>query len=311
MMAGERMSVSKKGVVFVTLAYIIWGVLPIYWRQIESVSPLEIIAHRIFWSFIFMVFYIIITGRWQYLKVNLTYIFGDKKKAWSLIAASIIISINWMTYILAVNQGHVLEASLGYYINPFVSILLAFFILKERFSKGEWLAIFIVSLGVLYMAIGVGYIPWLAITLAVTFGVYGLIKKTINLDATYALAVETAVLAPVALLYIFYINFTGTNTLDFGVNTETAFTIGTGVVTAIPLLLFALGAVRLQLSLVGLLQYIGPTIMLIIGIFLYDESFTTTHKIAYAFIWGGLILYTIIRFRSSRPMGKKKRIKLN
>lgn len=304
------MSEKQKGILFVSGAYIIWGLLPVYWRQIETVSPYEIIAHRIFWSFIFMVLYILFTGRWQYLKTNLTFIFSDRKKALSLVAASIIISINWLTYILAVNQGHILEAGLGYYINPFVSILLAFFILKERFSKGEWLAIFIVSLGVIYMSLGVGHIPWLALTLAVTFGVYGLIKKTINIDATYALAVETAVLAPIALLYILYLNASGVNTLDFGLNRDTMFTMGTGVVTAIPLLLFALGAVKIPLSLTGLLQYIGPTLMLFIGIFLYGESFTATHQIAYGFIWAGLILYTLLRFKASRPRRPKGKVKL-
>lgn len=304
------MSGKQKGILFVSGAYIIWGLLPVYWRQIETVSPYEIIAHRIFWSFIFMVLYILFTGRWQYLKTNLTFIFSNRKKALSLVAASIIISINWLTYILAVNQGHILEAGLGYYINPFVSILLAFFILKERFSKGEWLAIFIVSLGVIYMSLGVGHIPWLALTLAVTFGVYGLIKKTINIDATYALAVETAVLAPIALLYILYLNASGVNTLDFGLNRDTMFTMGTGVVTAIPLLLFALGAVKIPLSLTGLLQYIGPTLMLFIGIFLYGESFTSTHQIAYGFIWAGLILYTLLRFKASRPHGPKGKVKL-
>ena len=304
------MSGKQKGILFVSGAYIIWGLLPVYWRQIETVSPYEIIAHRIFWSFIFMVLYILFTGRWQYLKTNLTFIFSDRKKALSLVAASIIISINWLTYILAVNQGHILEAGLGYYINPFVSILLAFFILKERFSKGEWLAIFIVSLGVIYMSLGVGHIPWLALTLAVTFGVYGLIKKTINIDATYALAVETAVLTPIALLYILYLNASGVNTLDFGLNRDTMFTMGTGVVTAIPLLLFALGAVKIPLSLTGLLQYIGPTLMLFIGIFLYGESFTSTHQIAYGFIWAGLILYTLLRFKASRPRGPKGKVKL-
>ena len=304
------MSGKQKGILFVSGAYIIWGLLPVYWRQIETVSPYEIIAHRIFWSFIFMVLYILFTGRWQYLKTNLTFIFSNRKKALSLVAASIIISINWLTYILAVNQGHILEAGLGYYINPFVSILLAFFILKERFSKGEWLAIFIVSLGVIYMSLGVGHIPWLALTLAVTFGVYGLIKKTINIDATYALAVETAVLAPIALLYILYLNASGVNTLDFGLNRDTMFTMGTGVVTAIPLLLFALGAVKIPLSLTGLLQYIGPTLMLFIGIFLYGESFTATHQIAYGFIWAGLILYTLLRFKASRPHRQKGKVKL-
>lgn len=304
------MSNVAKGILLTGATYVIWGVLPIYWRQIESVSPLEIIAHRIFWSFIFMVFYIKLTGRWEYLKTNLTYIFSDKKKALSIIAASIIISLNWLTYILAVNQGYILEASLGYYINPFVSILLAFFILKERFTKGEWLAIFIVLIGVVYMTLGVGRIPLLAFTLAITFGVYGLIKKTINIDATYALAVETAVLAPIALIYIIYLNVTGMNTLEFGVNAETAFTVGTGVVTAIPLLMFAIGAVYIPLSLIGLLQYIGPTLTLLIGIFIYGEAFTDTHKISYSFIWTGLIFYTIIKFKNSRPRRPKKTVKL-
>lgn len=304
------MNTAGKGILFVSGAYIIWGILPIYWRQIESISPYEIIAHRIFWSFIFMVLYILVTGRWQYLKTNLTFIFSDKKKALSLIAASLIISLNWLTYIVAVNSGHILEASLGYYINPFISILLAFFLLKERFSKGEWLAIFIVSIGVIYMSIGVGHVPWIAFTLAITFGVYGLIKKTINLDATYALAVETAVLAPFALLYILYLNGTGINTLDFGFNSDTVFTMGTGVVTAIPLLLFAIGALKIDLSLTGLLQYIGPTIMLVVGIFLYGESFTDTHKIAFTFIWAGLALYTILRFKKTWPRQRKVKTRL-
>lgn len=304
------MSNMAKGILLTGATYVIWGILPIYWKQIESVSSIEIIAHRIFWSFIFMVAYIKFTGRWQYLKTNITYIFSDKKKALSLIAASIIISLNWLTYILAVNQGYILEASLGYYINPFISILLAFFILKERFSKGEWLAIFIVLIGVVYMTLGVGRIPWLALTLAITFGVYGLIKKTINLDATYALAVETAVLAPVAVIYLAYINLTGINTLDFGLNSETMFTMGTGVITAIPLLMFAIGAVYIPLSVVGLLQYIGPTLMLLISIFIYGEAFTDTHKISYSFIWAGLILYTFLRFNNSRTKRPKETVKL-
>lgn len=304
------MSNFAKGMLLTAGAYVIWGVLPIYWKQIESVSSLEIIAHRIFWSFIFMLVYIAVTGRWQYLKTNLTYIFSNKKKTISLILASIIISTNWLTYIFAVNQGYILEASLGYYINPFVSILLAFFVLKEKFSKGEWLAIFIVFLGVLYMSLGVGGIPWLALTLAITFGVYGLIKKTINIDATYALAVETAVLAPLALIYIFYLNVTGGNTLDFGFNMETLYTTGTGVVTAIPLLMFAIGAVYIPLSIIGLLQYIGPTLMLLISIFIYGEAFTTTHQISYSLIWLGLVIYTILRFNNSRPKRSKKTVKL-
>lgn len=297
------MSEGKKGIVYALAAYIIWGFLPIYWKQIENISPYEIIAHRVLWSFVFMIIFIIAIGKWHYFRRDLKFIFKKKKKVTALFLASIVITSNWLAYIIAVNSGHILDASLGYYINPLISIILGFLILKERFSKMQWLAIVIVFIGVVYLTAGLGSAPVFSLYLAFSFSIYGLIKKTINIDAIYAMAVETFVLAPFALVYIIFLGSNGNG--HFGLNVDSAFMIGTGIATVIPLLLFSLGAERIRLSLVGFLQYFSPTIMLVIGIFMYGEIFTPVHKVAYIFIWGGLLLYTVSRFLEGRKGVKR------
>lgn len=303
MKRGGRVSENTKGILFALGAYIIWGFLPIYWKQIEHISPYEIIAHRVFWSFIFMIVFIIVTNRLLLFKKDLKFIFKDKKKVAALFFASCVITSNWLVYIIAVNTGHILDASLGYYINPLISILFGLVLLGERFSKIQWGAIIIVFAGVTYLAVGLGAAPWISLYLATSFSVYGLIKKVVNLDAIFALAVETFVLAPFALVYIFFLEGSGQG--NFGLNIDSLIMMGTGVATAIPLLLFALGAQRIRLSLIGFLQYFAPTIMLIIGVFMYDESFTDIHKVAYILIWSGLLLYTISRFLQTRRQSAK------
>lgn len=222
----------------------------------------------------------------------------------ALFTASAVITSNWLVFIIAVQAGHILDASLGYYINPLISILLGLLILGERFSKIGWVAIVIVTVGVAYMIAGLGSAPWISFYLAVSFSVYGLIKKTINLDAVYAMAVETFVLAPFALIYIIYVQAAGTG--SFGVNTESLWMMGAGAVTVIPLLLFSLGVQKIRLSLIGFLQYFAPTIMLIIGVFMYDEAFTDVHAVAYVFIWSGLIIYSVNRYLTMRNENKKQ-----
>lgn len=300
---GGNLNENKKGIIFALGAYIIWGFLPIYWKQIEHISSYEIIAHRVLWSFIFMIVFIIVTSRLRLFMKDLKFIFKDKKKVAALFFASVVITSNWLVYIIAVNTGHILDASLGYYINPLISILFGFVLLGERFSKIQWGAIIIVFAGVTYLAVGLGAAPWISLFLATSFSVYGLIKKMINLDAIFALAVETFVLAPFALIYILFLEGSGQG--NFGFNADSLVMMGTGVATAIPLLLFALGAQRIRLSLIGFLQYFAPTIMLLIGVFMYDESFTDIHKVAYILIWSGLILYTITRFLQMRNNSKK------
>ncbi|MFC3418905.1 EamA family transporter RarD [Salinicoccus hispanicus] len=297
------MSENKKGILFALGAYLIWGFLPIYWKQVEDISSYEIIAHRVFWSFIFMIVFILVTNRMHLFYKDLKFIFKEKKKIVALFAASVIITSNWLMYIIAVNNGHILDASLGYYINPLISILIGFVVLGERFSKLQWVAIIIVFAGVTYLAVGLGSAPWISLYLALSFSVYGLIKKVINMDAVFALAVETFVLAPFALIYILFLEGSGVG--SFGVNMDSLILIGTGVITAIPLLLFSLGAQRIRLSLIGILQYFAPTIMLLIGVFMYGEAFTHIHTVAYIFIWGGLGLYTFSRFREMRKNARK------
>ncbi|WP_342387737.1 EamA family transporter RarD [Salinicoccus bachuensis] len=298
------MSENSKGIIFALGAYLIWGFLPIYWKQVEHISSYELIAHRVLWAFVFMIVFILVTNRMHLFYKDLKFIFRDRKKIVALFAASTVITTNWLLYIIAVNNGHILDASLGYYINPLISILIGFVILGERFSKSQWMAIIIVFLGVTYLAVGLGSAPWISLTLALSFSIYGLIKKVINMDAVFALAVETFVLAPFALIYILFLEGSGGG--NFGINADSLVMIGTGVITAIPLLLFSLGAQRIRLSLIGILQYFAPTIMLLIGVFMYDEAFTDIHTVAYILIWSGLAIYTFSRIQEMRRQSGKK-----
>lgn len=298
------MSENSKGIIFALGAYLIWGFLPIYWKQVEHISSYELIAHRVLWAFIFMIVFILVTNRMHLFYKDLKFIFRDKKKVIALFAASTVITTNWLLYIIAVNNGHILDASLGYYINPLISILIGFVILGERFSKSQWTAIIIVFLGVTYLAVGLGSAPWISLTLALSFSIYGLIKKVINMDAVFALAVETFVLAPFALIYILFLEGSGGG--NFGINADSLVMMGTGVITAVPLLLFSLGAQRIRLSLIGILQYFAPTIMLLLGVFMYDEAFTDIHTVAYILIWSGLAIYTFSRIQEMRRQSAKK-----
>jgi chloramphenicol-sensitive protein RarD len=297
-------SENSKGIIFALGAYLIWGFLPIYWKQVEHISSYELIAHRVLWAFIFMIVFILVTNRMHLFYKDLKFIFRDKKKVIALFAASTVITTNWLLYIIAVNNGHILDASLGYYINPLISILIGFVILGERFSKSQWTAIIIVFLGVTYLAVGLGSAPWISLTLALSFSIYGLIKKVINMDAVFALAVETFVLAPFALIYILFLEGSGGG--NFGINADSLVMMGTGVITAVPLLLFSLGAQRIRLSLIGILQYFAPTIMLLLGVFMYDEAFTDIHTVAYILIWSGLAIYTFSRIQEMRRQSAKK-----
>ena len=298
------MSENSKGIIFALGAYLIWGFLPIYWKQVEHISSYELIAHRVLWAFVFMIVFILVTNRMHLFYKDLKFIFRNKKKVIALFAASTVITTNWLLYIVAVNNGHILDASLGYYINPLISILIGFVILGERFSKLQWVAIIIVFLGVTYLAVGLGSAPWISLSLALSFSIYGLIKKVINMDAVFALAVETFVLAPFALVYILFLEGSGGG--NFGINADSLVMMGTGVITAVPLLLFSLGAQRIRLSLIGILQYFAPTIMLLLGVFMYDESFTDIHTVAYILIWSGLAIYTFSRIQEMRRQSAKK-----
>ncbi len=298
-----NMSEERLGTLYASSAYILWGFLPLYWKLVEHVSAWEILAHRILWSFVLMMVLIVVIRRWHLFMDECKQIMLNKKKLFGISAAGIIISLNWGIFIWAVNSDRVLDASLGYYINPLISIFFGFIFLKERFSKIQWIAIAFAFSGVFFMTYNFGSVPWAALGMAITFAFYGLLKKTVDLNAIFGLAIETLIVTPIATIYILYLGFNGTGAM--GISFEGLILIGTGLATALPLLLFGQGAKRIPLSLVGFLQYFAPTIMLLLGVFLFNESFTYVHGITFTLIWLGLILYSYERIQSLRKTKAK------
>ncbi|WP_261134862.1 EamA family transporter RarD [Bacillus sp. Marseille-Q3570] len=278
-------------------AYILWGFLPLYWKLINHVPSEEILAHRMIWSFVFMLIVLGILRRQKKFTQELKELFANRKKLLGLIFAAVFITLNWYTYIWAVNNNHVVEASLGYYINPLVSVLLGVLVLKERLSFWQIISFILAAVGVLILTIHFGSVPWVAISLALSFGLYGLLKKLVALGALTGLTIETLFITPVALLYVSMLEVNGTSAFQFADLTTTLLLIGAGVATAVPLLLFATGANRISLSMIGFLQYIAPTIMLFLGIFLYNEVFSQVHLIAFMFIWIALSIFTLANTR--------------
>lgn len=276
------------GVLYALAAYALWGILPIYWKLLSSVFSIEILSNRIVWAFAFTIIIIDITKQWD----ELAHIAKDKKQLFFIFIASILIAINWGLYIWAVNSDMIVDASLGYYINPLFAVVLGMFVFKEKLDFWTGTALIIASIGVIIKTIQYGNIPWISLSLAISFGLYGAIKKLVKASSIVGLTLETAILTPVATAYLISRNISGLGAFE----TKPAFVvfllITSGVVTAIPLLLFASATKRLPLSLIGFTQYISPTISLLIGIFLYHETFTSVDMIAFGFIWVALALYT-------------------
>ena len=294
------------GIIYTLGAYILWGILPIYWKLIDEVPALEILAHRVIWSFVFVLMIVVILKR-KILK-NFFQVQMSQKKTWiGLFLASLFISINWFTYIYAVNTNHIVEASLGYYINPLIAVLLGVFVLREKVNKVQAISFVLAGIGVLYMTISVGKIPWISLILALSFGFYGLSKKLIKVDSILGLLLETLFILPFALLFLGYLGVNNQQSFSTGALTSDLLLIGSGVATAIPLLWFGIGAQKIPLYLVGFLQYISPTISLILGVVLYGESFTVDHLITFACIWIAIAMFSGANIRQvihKRKMSK-------
>ena len=284
----------KKGIFFAFGAYFLWGILPIYWGLINDIGAFEILSFRIVLSMIFMLFIVILTKNTEPFKRDIQRLFTNPIQLIAIIAAGYLITISWGTFIWSVTNGHVLQSSLGYYINPLVSILLALIFLKERFNKLEWIAIGLAVVGVLYMTLKIGVFPGISLLLAGSFGIYGLIKKLIPIDAISSITIECIVTAPAGFIYLWYIWHHGG--LTFGMNVSSFWLLFSGAVTAVPLILFSAGARRIPLSLTGFIQYIGPTLMFLIGIFLFKEPFDLDQLITFIFIWIGIIIYSISQY---------------
>ncbi|EUJ48070.1 EamA family transporter RarD [Paenilisteria rocourtiae] len=279
-----------KGILAAIGAYLIWGVLPLYWKMADDVPASEILAYRIIWSFVFMVVIIAILGKTKEVWTEIFSIFKRPKLILAISVAAVLITANWFIFIFTVNDGHVISASLGYYINPLINVLLATIFLKEKLSRGEMLAVLSAAIGVLILAIHQGVFPWAAISMAVTFGLYGLIKKLVPISAWGGLTIETLIMAPFAFIFLLF--FAQDAFMHFGFDTNLVL-FGAGVVTAIPLLLFATSARRISYVMLGFIQYVGPTLMLILGVFVFHEAFDKTQLIAFLFIWAALLIFTI------------------
>jgi chloramphenicol-sensitive protein RarD len=276
-------------VIYAVVAYTLWGILPIYWKLINSVSSIEILSNRIVWAFIFMVLVIVVTKQWEELK----FIAKDKKQMFYIFIASILITINWGLFIWAVNSGKILDTCLGNYINPLLSVALGVVIFKEKLSYWQVIALTSASIGVIIITLQNGKLPWTSIGMAISFGLYGAIKKFIRGNSIVELTLETTMLTPVALAYIVLRQFSGLGVSERGGLVVIILLIGSGVVTAIPLLLFTSAAKRLPLSLIGFTQYISPTISLLIGIFVYHEGFTAVNMVGFSFIWVSLAICSL------------------
>lgn len=278
----------NRGVLYALGAYLAWGCLPIFWKAMGQAAPLEILAHRVVWSLVFLLLILVALRQWRWLRRAVT----DRRILLTFGVTSLVLSINWLTYIWAVNAGHVLESSLGYFINPLVNVVLGVVVLQERMRWRQWGAVGLAALGVLYLTISLGSLPWIALTLAVTFGIYALVRKTATLNSLEGLTLETLFMVVPAVAYLFYLEFVGKSTFGHVSPTLTGLLLATGVVTAIPLLFFAAGARRIPLSLVGILQYTSPTLQFLLGLFLYREPFSAAKLVGFGLIWLALAVYS-------------------
>ncbi|RAK18435.1 chloramphenicol-sensitive protein RarD [Anoxybacillus vitaminiphilus] len=294
----------KTGVLYVALAYFMWGVLPLYWKWLDHIAAGEILAHRIFWSFVFMILLLMFNRQLTLFWKQLQMAVQNPKQAISVITAALLISMNWFIYIWAVNHEHIVETSLGYYINPLVSVALGMIVLKERLNIWQLISFILAMIGVLMITIQYGSFPWIAISLAVSFGFYGLAKKVATFDSSIGLTFETMVVTPIALLYIVYAQAKGIGSFDI-TDWSTLLLMGTGPATALPLLYFAKGVKRIPLTMIGFLQYIAPTITLLLGIFLFHETFTKTHLYSFSFIWAALIIFSISKTKQMELLQNK------
>jgi chloramphenicol-sensitive protein RarD len=281
-------------------AYALWGLVPVYFKALQHVPPLEILAHRIVWSLVFLAIVLAWRRQWAWIGAVLR----RPKVLAGFIASAILISINWFIYIWAVNNGRVIDASLGYFINPLINVLLGFLLLHERLRPGQWATVALAAGGVAWLTWQGGHLPWIALTLAITFGTYGLLRKTAALGALEGLSLETLILFPAALGYLIVLTLHGHNSFATAPDSTKWLLVAAGPITAIPLLMFAAGARRIPLSLLGLLQYIGPTLQLLLGVWLYHEPFGGPRLVGFAMIWAALALYSaegLWRAWSARP----------
>lgn len=291
----------NKGILSAALAYVIWGLFPLYFKLLSEIAPLEVLVHRVLWSLLFLLGVLALRRQWEWLRQARS---QPRLLGVSAVSATLL-SVNWLTYIWSVTNGHVIEASLGYFITPLVNVLLGYTVLHERLRKAQWAALALAAAGVLWLAWQGGRFPWIALLLACTFGGYGLMRKTAPLGPLEGLTLETLLLTPFALALGAWGLYKGIGGFPTQSTLTNAMLIGIGPVTAIPLLLFAAGARRISMSTLGLLQYLGPSIQFVLGLWLFKEPFSSTRAVGFGLIWAALVVYTLEAWRFGQVRNTK------
>lgn len=283
----EEQPASGKGFAYAFAAYASWGLLPLFWKLLDDVDAIQILACRVIFSLILIWIVLALQG-----KANWPRLLADRRSRRSLFVSAAFITVNWGLYIWSVNSGHTVDASLGYYINPLVNVLLGLVFFRERLKPLQWVAFALAAAGVILLTVRTGGVPWIALTLAFTFGFYGFAKKAAGIDSLQALGAETLIIAPVAIAYLAFRHVAGAGAFQ-GPPLRSALLAASGLVTAVPLYWFARGAKLLPLSLMGFVQYVSPTLQLAAGVFIFGEAFPASRLTAFALVWAGLLAYSL------------------
>jgi chloramphenicol-sensitive protein RarD len=286
----------SKGLWYALGAYFVWGLFPIYWKWLRQVDAIELIGHRIGWSFIMLMIFILATRQFKALRAAAM----QRRVIAIYFVAALLIGVNWTVYVWAVNAGFIIETSLGYFINPLLSVLMGVIFLRERLRPLQWLPVGLATAGVIYLTVTYGRLPWIALTLAFSFATYGLVKKMAPLGSLYGLTLETGILFIPALVYLIVADVNGTGAFLHSGLTTNLLLIGAGAVTTIPLLMFASAARSIPLSLVGIMQYIAPTLQFLLGALVYKEPFDQTHLIGFSIVWLALIIFGVEGYLAHR-----------
>jgi len=290
------------GLAFSTGAFLFWGLSPPYWKLLGHAPAFQVFAHRVIWACAFTACVVTVQKRWGEVKAS----FRSRKTVLTLLASGIFIAGNWSIYIIGVLRGQLVSVSLGYFINPLVSVLLGVLVLRERLRFWQIVAVLFAFSGVLYLSLGLKGLPWISLALAFSFGLYGLLRKTVAVESIPGTFIESLLVSPLVLAYLLVAGIRGQSVFGTADAVTHLLLIGSGVVSALPIIWFANGARRIPLSLVGFLQYLAPTCQLLIGIFLFGEEFSRTHLISFGLIWSGIIIFTastLLRRNVRSPAG--------
>ncbi|MBP7546956.1 MAG: EamA family transporter RarD [Corallincola sp.] len=289
-------SATRKGLLAAAGAYTIWGLMPVYFKQLTAIGADAVLVHRVVWSVLLLALILLLRQRLAILKA----VIANRRQLLTLTATALLIAVNWLIYVWAIHHERLLEASLGYYINPLLNIGLGFLLLGERLNRRQWLAIALAAIGVAIPLIGLGQIPWVSLALAGTFAAYGLLRKQVAVDSISGLLLETLLLLPFALLYGWWAGIFPGGQWQAVDGTTQLLLIGVGVITAVPLVFFGTAAQHLRLSTLGFFQYIGPSTTFLLATLVYGEPLTSSRLLTFAFIWGGLALITLDLWRQHR-----------